>query len=508
MLSVGYVRSAQWRGAAVQVQRYMSGYRKVLTYESINHSVRSAEYAVRGEIPLRAEQLKHVLTTHPGSLPFKKIVQCNIGNPQELGQTPITFIRQVAALAEYPALLEDPNRALVSQLFPEDTIERAKSYKAAGMQSMGAYTHSQGLAVVRKNIASFIEERDNVPCDFNNIFMTNGASGGVQLLAQLITANPKCGMMIPIPQYPLYTATMSMVNGITVPYYLDEERDWALSIPELERALNAATALGVDTRALVVINPGNPTGSCLSEDNIKEIIDFCYHRHLIILADEVYQTNIYNDNLPFFSFKRVLRSMGPGYQDMELVSFHSTSKGFIGECGKRGGYFELEGFDPDVKDEIYKAASIQLCPNVPGQIVADCMVKPPKKGEPSFELYEKEKTEILQSLRRRAKLLVEAFNDCEGVTCNKSHGAMYSFPKITLPAKAIEKARKEGHAPDAYYSLKLLEATGVCTVPGSGFRQKPGTFHLRSTFLPKEEDFPEFIRLIKNFHTDFLEKHR
>jgi alanine transaminase len=113
--------------------------------------------------------------------------------------------------------------------------------------------------------------------------------------------------MIPIPQYPLYTATLSLVNGRAVPYYLEEEKDWGLDIKQLHSSLVIARQAGTDVRALVIINPGNPTGQCLTEANMREIIDFCHQERLVLLADEVYQTNIYMpEQRPFHSFKKVL----------------------------------------------------------------------------------------------------------------------------------------------------------------------------------------------------------
>lgn len=114
--------------------------------------------------------------------------------------------------------------------------------------------------------------------------------------------------MIPIPQYPLYTATLALCNGRPVPYYLDEESGWGLSLKELERSLAEARQQGTDVRALCVINPGNPTGNCLDERNMRDIIEFCASKRLVLLADEVYQTNIYlPDKKPFHSFKKVMK---------------------------------------------------------------------------------------------------------------------------------------------------------------------------------------------------------
>lgn len=137
-------------------------------------------------------------------------------------------------------------------------------------------------------------------------------------------------------------------------------------------------------------------------------MDFCFRKHIVLMADEVYQENVYVKDKPFVSFKKVLFEMGSKYSDnLELASFHSVSKGFIGECGKRGGYMELVNFDADVKAEVYKLASIGLCPNTIGQLVVDLMVNPPKEGEESYPLYKKERDAIYDSLRRRANLLTE-----------------------------------------------------------------------------------------------------
>jgi len=171
--------------------------------------------------------------------------------------------------------------------------------------------------------------------------------------------------------------------------------------------------------------------------------------------------------------------MGANYKDLQLISFHSTSKGFIGECGKRGGYFEMLGFDEAVMAEIYKAMSISLCSNVTGQIMTGLMVNPPKLGEPSYATYMAERDEILASLKRRAAKLVAALNELEGVSCCAPTGAMYAFPTISVPPKAIAQAKTEGVAPDFLYCRELLRNAGLCSVPGSGFGQRDGTFHFR-----------------------------
>ncbi|TPX57036.1 hypothetical protein SpCBS45565_g08290 [Spizellomyces sp. 'palustris'] len=487
---------------------------KVLSLSTVNQAVVDCEYAVRGELAIRAEVLRQQLATaQPKSLPFEHIISCNIGNPQQLEQRPITFFRQVTSLVEYPDLLDDNKISLTRQLYPTDAIERAKSLLQAMGGSVGAYSHSQGIPLVRKNVAKFIEERDGYPSDPNDIFLTAGASPGVQIVLQTLIANNQVGIMIPVPQYPLYTASIALFKGNAVPYYLNEETTWGLSVEELGRSISAARENGLEVRALCVINPGNPTGGCLTVDDMRDVIDFCHREKLVLLADEVYQENIYLPaDFPFHSFKKVLKrqgkTMGPAYGNVELISFHSVSKGVVGECGRRGGYFECTSIDPQVKELFYKIASISLCPPTQGQLMVDLMVNPPRQGDASYDLYKQETDAIYESLRNRASRLADAFNRLEGVSCQPAQGAMYLFPQILLPTKAIEAARTAGQEPDAMYCMELLNATGVCVVPGSGFHQKEGTWHFRSTFLPPENQMENFIRRISEFHQQFMNCYR
>ena len=194
--------------------------------------------------------------------------------------------------------------------------------------------------------------------------------------------------MIPIPQYPLYTATLALLDAKPVPYYLDEAHAWSTDVSTLADVVSKAEGEGTDVRCICVINPGNPTGASLDIDAIKDIIKLAADKKLVIMADEVYQTNVFIGE--FVSFKKVLRDLQknePGkYDNVELCSFHSISKGMVGECGHRGGYFELVGFDEKVVEQIYKFVSISLCPPVIGQCLVEMMVNPPKEGEPSFKL--------------------------------------------------------------------------------------------------------------------------
>ncbi|KAJ2455247.1 alanine transaminase [Coemansia sp. RSA 2336] len=477
---------------------------KVLTLETMNPNVRTMEYAVRGAIPIRAEELGAQLKKQPGSLPFSKITPCNIGNPQQLNQKPLTFLRQVSALMEYTDLLSPEMIDATRKLFPEDAIERAKRNLAYVNNAVGAYTQSLGIQEIRENVARFIANRDGYPADASQICLTTGASGAVERVLDILVSNPNVGVMIPIPQYPLYTATLAHLNAQAVPYYLQEESDWQLSIDDLKRALAEARSQGTDVRALAVINPGNPTGGCLLEDNIAEIVRFCEQEKLVILADEVYQTNIYTGTNPFVSFKKVVSKLG---SSVELFSFHSISKGMIGECGRRGGYYEAVNIDEQIMGQLMKMASVSLCPNVQGQMAVDIMVNPPRPGDASYEQYQSEVSAIYESMKRRAKKLAAAFNSLPNMSCNDAQGAMYLFPRVELPQAFVDEAVARGQQPDAAYCMQMLEATGISVVPGSGFGQVPGTFHFRSTFLPPEELFDEFIDGFRHFHEGLIKRY-
>ena len=166
-----------------------------------------------------------------------------------------------------------------------------------------------------------------------------------------------------------------------------------------------------------------------------------------------------------------------------------------------GGYAEIVNMDPAVMAMLQKSISAKLCPTVLGQACMDLVVNPPRPGEPSHDSWLAEKNHTLSSLARRAKLVAETLNTIPGFSCNTVQGAMYAFPQIILPEKvtsiisisakvhvlfqAIQAAEEAGQAADVFYAFNLLEETGICVIPGSGFGQMPGTFHFRTTILPQ-----------------------
>ncbi|XP_051631208.1 LOW QUALITY PROTEIN: alanine aminotransferase 1-like [Manacus candei] len=472
----------------------------VLTLESMNPAVRRVEYAVRGPIVTRALQLEKELKQGVPK-PFSEVIKANIGDAHAMGQTPITFLRQVSALCLCPELMANP-------AIPDDAKERARRILGGcGGQSVGSYSASPGVELIREDVARYIERRDGIPARAQDIFLSTGASDAiVNVLKLLVTGSgqSRTGVMIPIPQYPLYSAAIAELDAVQVNYYLNEDRGWALDVAELRRAL-AEGRKHCCPRALCIINPGNPTGQVQSRECIEDVIKFAYEEKLFLLADEVYQDNIYAEGSAFHSFKKVLVQLGAPYADkVELASFHSISKGYMGECGLRGGYMEVVNLDPAVKDQLAKLVSVRLCPPVPGQVVLDVVMDPPQPGDPSYERFHAEKTAVLNALAHKAQMTQEIFNKTPGIHCNPVQGAMYSFPRIDLPPKALAAAKAQNQTPDFFFCMRLLEETGICVVPGSGFGQREGTFHFRMTILPPTEKLQILLEKLSSFYTKFV----
>ncbi|MGD2109832.1 MAG: aminotransferase class I/II-fold pyridoxal phosphate-dependent enzyme, partial [Phycisphaerae bacterium] len=464
---------------------------------TVNRNIVEMEYAVRGPIPQRAAQLARQGRT---------IIPCNLGNPQALGQRPITFYREVLSLLESPARIErernlrallNEDRSVVEGLAehdcPSDYVltlaERILS--ALGVGKMGGYTESKGPLFFRKAIAAYIDQRDDVArtggvrSDPEKIYMTNGASEGARHVIEMLVADERDGIMIPIPQYPLYSATVKKVGGVQVNYYPDEDAGWTLPKSALEDAFQTATRSGVKVKAIVAINPANPTGAVLPEESVMDVVDFAEERELAIIADEVYQHNLYGET--FVSFASVV-----GGRDIPLFSLHSTSKGFYGECGHRGGYLEVRN-DPNVAgtdlrftDVLLKQASVSLCSNTPGQVLTYLMVSPPPKGSEPHTRFVEEREAVLSDLYAKARMIRGAFSQMDGVECFGRTGAMYLFPRLNVLPPGTN---------DFDYCMSLLESTGICTVDGGGFGQREGTQHLRIAFLPSKELLTEVLPL-------------
>lgn len=230
----------------------------------------------------------------------------------------------------------------------------------------------------------------------------------------------------------------------------------------------------------------------------------------MLFADEVYQDNVYADGAKFHSCKKVLRDLGPDYTKFQLISLHSSAKGYIGECGLRGGYIELVGFSNQVKLRVKTYLSARSCSSTVGQAIMGLGCNPPKPGDESYERFLKESTGIQESYKKKAKLTTEILNSLENVKCNEVAGSMYAFPRITLPQPAINAAKAHGLPPDEFYCWQALEKTGVYLIPGHVFEMNgnKNNFYFRITILPSEAKFTPMFERLRKFHREFMEQFR
>ncbi|XP_054043592.1 alanine aminotransferase 2-like [Rissa tridactyla] len=178
----------------------------------------------------------------------------------------------------------------------------------------------------------------------------------------------------------------------------------------------------------------------------------------------------------------------------------------MGECGFRGGYVEVVNMDPEVKQQLAKLVSVRLCPPVSGQILLDAVVDPPKPGDPSYELFISEKTAVLSALAHKARLTQEIFNKSPGIRCNPCRAPCTPSPHRAA-APRLAAAKEQGQAPDMFFCMKLLEETGICVVPGSGFGQRRGHLPLPDDHLAPTEKLQVLLEKLSSFYAKFIKEY-
>lgn len=183
----------------------------------------------------------------------------------------------------------------------------------------------------------------------------------------------------------------------------------------------------------------------------------------------------------------------------------------MGECGLRGGYFETHNLSKTAEELVFKMKSIELCGNTIGQTGVELMVNPPMLGVESVDTvtqYLNEYSELHMALRQKARMLTKTFNEMTNVTCTEIEGAMYGFPRVHFSQKFIEEAQAVGKEPDFLYCMDMVNQTGIMTVPGSGFKQAPGTYHFRITNLvTPNEKMEEVLNRLKVFNDKWHKTH-
>ncbi|XP_010883600.2 alanine aminotransferase 1-like [Esox lucius] len=474
-----------------------------LSVREISPKVRSINPTELEPLVKRAAQIKTELTQGVRKS-YKDVIDVCWGDPHRGGVKPLTFVRQVLAACMYPQLIH-------SDKLPVDVRRRAQRLlDVCDGESVGSYTATAGIPYIRSNLARFISRRDGgVPSSPENIFLSSGSQISLTHVLKLLIHNQASlpiGVLTPMSTYSTFKMAVEGLGGAVIPYYLEEERGWELRVEELRRVLREFKDV-CNPVALYVINPGNPTGHVQSRTSIEEVIRFAAEERLFLMADEVYQDSIFGEDTEFVSYKKVLSEMGPPLShQVELASFHSVSKGFMGECGLRGGYVELVNLDPEVKKYIYNIFLTDSSPAVTGQLALDLMVNPPRPGDPSYPVYAQEIKTIKAMLVHNMSRVLEVLNNIPGISCQPITGGAFILPRLHLPQGAVRKAEELGMQPDLWYCKLLLEEAGVCVGPGCEYGQKEGTYHIRLRVLTPVDTMEEVLRRLKNFHLNFLKE--
>lgn len=285
-----------------------------------------------------------------------------------------------------------------------------------------------------------------------DVYICNGASEAIEL-ALTALVNEGDNVLMPYPIYPLYSAVAPKLGAEINPYYLDEENGWQPDPDDIESRINDRT------RAIVLINPNNPTGSLYSRETLQRIVDLARERNLVVFSDEIY------DKILLDGDEHV--SIASLADDVAFVTFNGISKSYLAP-GWRIGWGIVSGPEEIVgeyAEAIKKYTRARLCANHPLQYC----IKPALEG-PHDHL-----EEMIAKLRRRRDIAVKRFNEIPGISCVEPTGAFYAFPRLYVDE------------PDETFVPKMIRETGVLVVHGDGFGQKPGTRHFRIVLLPQEE---------------------
>ena len=283
-------------------------------------------------------------------------------------------------------------------------------------------------------------------------YVTSGASEAIDL-AMCALVNRGENVLTPSPGYPLYTAVLSKLELENRAYFLDEENGWQPDVADI------AAKIDEKTRAIVLINPNNPTGSTCSRETLEAIIRLAIEHNLVIFSDEIYDKLLYDG--------REHTATASLSSDAKIITFNGMSKAYV-VPGFRIGWGVISGPPEELEDyceAIRKLERARLSANHPEQFA----IAPSLDGDQSFI------AEMMQRMTRRRDITVERLNAMDGVSCVSPGGAFYAFPKIDL---GID---------DQAFCSRVIRETGVVIVPGSGFGQKPGSQHFRVVFLPQED---------------------
>jgi alanine-synthesizing transaminase len=384
-------------------------------------------YDIRGPVLARAKQMEEE---------GHRIIKMNIGNLAAFGfQVPEEILRDT--------MLNLP--------------------QAAG------YSDSKGVFAARKAIMHDCQEKKIEQVLIDDIITGNGASELICMALQGLL-NSDDEVLVPAPDYPLWTAAVSLAGGRPRHYLCDEQSDWLPDVADMQKKITSAT------RAIVLINPNNPTGALYPAALLQEVIELARKNNLVIFADEIYDKTIYD------AHEHV--SVASLATDVLFITLNGLSKNYRA-CGYRAGWMVISGAKARARDYIEGLgilASMRLCANVPGQLAIQTALG----GYQSI----KDLVAPTGRLCRQRDLAWRLINDIPGVSCVKPKAGLYLFPRLDLKRYPIDN--------DETFILQLLEQEKVLLVQGSGFNW-PYPDHFRLVFLPYEDELGEAVVRIARF---------
>tara|TARA_Y100000748_G_scaffold300694_1_gene299575 strand:- start:8062 stop:9276 length:1215 start_codon:yes stop_codon:yes gene_type:complete len=388
-------------------------------------------YDIRGPVLEHAKQMEE---------DGHQIIKLNIGNPASFG-------------------FEAPDE------ITQDVIRNMK--KSSG------YTESYGLFEPRKAIMHYTQQKSIVDVDVDDIILGNGVSELIVMAMQgLINNNDE--VLIPKPDYPLWTAAVTLAGGNPIHYTCDEEANWFPDIKDIESKITNKT------RAILVINPNNPTGALYSDELLKQIIEVARKNNLIIFADEIYDKVLYDENKH--------TSIASLADDILFVTLNGLSKNYRA-CGYRAGWLVVSGnksLGKDYLEGLNILASMRLCANVPGQLAIQTALG----GYQSIN----DLVSPTGRLFKQRELSYKMMTNIPGVSCVKPPAAMYLFLKLDPKIYQIKN--------DQEFILDFLKEKKVLMVQGSGFNWHDNN-HIRMVFLPNEDELKIAIERFSDYLQDY-----
>jgi len=359
-------------------------------------------------------------------------------------------------------------------VFGFDPPEEIQLDMIRNLSNASAYSDSKGIFAARKAIMQYCQEKGIQGVALDDVYTGNGVSELI-VLSMNALLNDGDEVLVPAPDYPLWTAAVSLSSGTPVHYLCDESQDWAPDLNDLRKKITPRT------KAIVVINPNNPTGAIYSKEVLLEITKIAREHGLILFADEIYDKMLYDAE------KHI--SLASLSTDVVTITFNGLSKNYR-SCGYRAGWMVVSGDKEMVRDYIEglnMLSSMRLCANVPGQYAI----------QTALGGYQSINDLVAEGgrLARQRDLAWKLITDIPGVTCVKPKSALYLFPKLDSEMYPIED--------DQQFVADFLKEEKVLLVQGSGFNWgKPD--HFRVVFLPHEDVLKEAIGRLARF----LERYR